>query len=62
MNKMMARKGIWKKIFGLLPQRQKFGFFLILAILGVSAILSQLTPLAIGYLTDHILTEQSVTF
>lgn len=35
---------------------------MILVILGVSAVLSQLTPLAVGYLTDHVLTQQSATF
>lgn len=33
-----------------------------LAILAVSAALSQLTPLTIGYLTDHVLAAQSATF
>ena len=33
-----------------------------MVILGVSAVLSQLTPLAVGYLTDHVLTQQSATF
>lgn len=33
-----------------------------LAILGISAVLSQLTPLAVGYLTDHVLTAQTATF
>ena len=28
----------------------------------MSAVLSQLTPLAVGYLTDHVLTQQSATF
>ena len=35
---------------------------MILVILGVSAVLSQLTPLAVGYLTDHVLTQQNATF
>ena len=38
------------------------GFFLILLILAVSAALSQLTPLAIGYLTDHVLAGQNASF
>ena len=54
--------GIGKKIFGLLPRRQKAGFFVVLLILGVSAVLSQLTPLAIGYLTDEVLTQQRTSF
>ncbi|EFB75937.1 ABC transporter, ATP-binding protein [Subdoligranulum variabile DSM 15176] len=53
---------VWKKIFALLPRKQKGEFFLVLAILAVSAVLSQLTPLTIGYLTDHVLAAQSATF
>ena len=52
----------WKKLFELLPERQKAGFFFILIILGVSAVLSQLTPLAVGYLTDHVLAEPTGDF
>lgn len=62
MNQKETPKKIWRKIFDLLPQRQKTGFFLILVILGVSAVLSQLTPLAVGYLTDRVLAEPNVTF
>ena len=32
------------------------------AILGISAVLSQMTPLAVGYLTDHVLAAKSATF
>lgn len=53
---------VWKKIFALLPQKQKLEFFLVLAILAVSAVLSQLTPLAVGYLTDHVLAAETTTF
>ena len=53
---------VWKKIFALLPQKQKLEFFLVLAILAVSAVLSQLTPLAVGYLTDHVLAAETATF
>ena len=38
------------------------GFFLILLILAVSAALSRLTPLAVGYLTDHVLAGQNASF
>ena len=57
-----TRRKIWKNIFALLPRKQKSGFFLILLILAVSAVLSQLTPLAIGYLTDHVLAGQNASF
>lgn len=51
-----------EKIYALLPKRQKSGFVLILLILGVSAVLSQLTPLAVGYLTDHVLAGENASF
>ena len=53
---------IYRKIYALLEKKQRRGFLLILLILGISAVLSQLTPLAIGYLTDDILAEQHVNF
>ena len=62
MNTTAESRQLWKKIFVLLPQRQKLGFFIILLILAVSAALSQITPLAIGYLTDHVLAEQNIAF
>lgn len=62
MQKPENRRRIWKSIFALLPRKQKSGFFLILLILAVSAVLSQLTPLAIGYLTDHVLAGQNASF
>lgn len=62
MQKPENRRKIWKSIFVLLPRKQKSGFFLILLILAVSAVLSQLTPLAIGYLTDHVLAGQNASF
>lgn len=52
---------ICKQMFALLPRKQKLEFWIVLAILGVSAVLSQLTPLAIGYLTDHVLAARSAT-
>ena len=62
MQKPENRRKIWKSIFALLPRKQKSGFFLILLILAVSAALSRLTPLAIGYLTDHVLAGQNASF
>ena len=62
MQNLEKRQKIWKSIFALLPRKQKSGFFLILLILGVSAVLSQLTPLAVGYLTDHVLAGQNASF
>lgn len=57
-----TRKKIWKDIFGLLSAKQKRGFLWILVILAVSAVLSQLTPLAVGYLTDHVLAGERADF
>lgn len=62
MQKPENRRKIRKSIFALLPRKQKSGFFLILLILAVSAVLSQLTPLAVGYLTDHVLAGQNASF
>lgn len=61
MNRRSAKK-IWKGIFELLPPRQKLGFLFILIILMISAVLSQLTPLAIGYMTDTVLAGEAVSF
>lgn len=51
-----------KKLGRLLERRQRAGFVVILLILGISAVLSQITPLAVGYLTDQVLAEQTVRF
>ena len=61
MNKQ-SKMRMGKKIFQLLPSRQKWGFAIILVILAVSAVLSQVTPLAIGYLTDHVLAQRGTSF
>ena len=58
----VSTKKVSKKIFELLPKKQKLGFFFILVILAVSAVLSQLTPLAVGYLTDHVLSGENSSF
>ena len=53
---------IWKNIFDLLDKRHKRRFLWIAVILAVSAVLSQLTPLAVGYLTDHVLAGGRTDF
>nr|WP_297178047.1 ABC transporter ATP-binding protein [uncultured Agathobaculum sp.] len=53
---------IWKNIFDLLDRRHKRRFLWIAVILAVSAVLSQLTPLAVGYLTDHVLAGGRTDF
>lgn len=50
------------KLYGLLDRKQKLGFLLIIIIMMISAGLSQLTPKAIGWLTDDILTKNQVDF
>lgn len=55
-------KNLFKKVFGLLDKKQKFSFLIIILILGVSAVLSQITPLAIGYLTDTVLAQENIIF
>ena len=62
MDKKASGKKIWRNIFDLLPSKQKLRFLWILVILVVSAVLSQLTPLAVGYLTDHVLDSQDIAF
>lgn len=59
---MKRQKGLlslWKQIFGLLQRRQKRSFWLVLLILAVSAGLSQILPLAVGYLTDSVLADRA---
>lgn len=60
--KREAPRQIYRKIYALLEKKQRRGFLVILLILGVSAVLSQITPLAVGYLTDDILAQQDVSF
>lgn len=61
----MERRHAWtliRKLAGLLEKRQRCGFVVILAILAFSAALSQVTPLAVGYLTDQVLQAETVDF
>ena len=53
---------IYSKIFKMLSKRQKFNFVLIIAIMMISAFLTQLLPLSIGNLTDNILSKEELTF
>lgn len=63
---LMKRKGNIKDIFGklyrLLDRRQKIIFGVILVIMAVSAGLTQLTPKAVGWLTDDLLAQDQVSF
>lgn len=53
---------ILKKIYGLLDFRQKRNFVFIIIIMIVSAGLTQLTPKAVGSLTDDILVREQISF
>lgn len=53
---------VLKKIYKLLDNKQKLRFIVIIVIMMVSAFLAQLTPKAIGWLTDDILTKNEISF
>lgn len=56
------KKSLFKKIYDILDTKQKVSFLLVLLLLGISAVLSQITPLAIGYLTDQVLSQDEIVF
>ena len=58
----MKKDCLWKRIYGMLNQRQKLNFIIIIGIMIVSAILSQLLPISIGTLTDDILNQSQLSF
>lgn len=53
---------IYRKIYQMLTKRQKINFIWIFLIMVVSAILSQLLPIAIGVLTDDVLGQNDLSF
>jgi len=53
---------ILKKVYKLLDKKQKVCFGFIVLIMIISATLSQMTPKAIGWLTDDILMQSEVSF
>lgn len=55
-------KKVLGKIYRLLDFKQKIKFLIIILIMIVSAVLTQMTPKAIGWLTDDILNVNGVTF
>ena len=55
-------KSVLNKLYHLLTKRQKITFIIIIIIMIISAGLTQITPKAIGWLTDDILTKNEVTF
>lgn len=62
MKKKNNVKNVLKKLYKLLDKKQKRNFIIIIIIMVVSAGLAQLTPKAIGWLTDDILVENQVDF
>jgi len=62
MKKKNSIKTILKKLYQLLDKRQKIMFGIIVLIMIISAFLTQVTPKAIGWLTDDILTGNEVAF
>lgn len=55
-------KKVLGKIYRLLDFKQKIKFLIIILIMIVSAVLTQITPKAIGWLTDDVLNVNGVTF
>lgn len=53
---------VLKKIYRLLDKKQKIRFIIIVLIMIISATLAQMTPKAIGWLTDDILSKDSISF
>ncbi len=51
-----------KKLYKILTKKQKVSFIIIVFIMIVSAGLTQITPKAIGWLTDDILTKSEISF
>ena len=55
-------KQVLKKVYQILEKKQKMIFVLIVLIMIVSAALTQVTPKAIGWLTDDVLNGEEVSF
>lgn len=60
--KSSSMKNVLKKLYKILNKRQKISFGIIVAIMIISAGLTQITPKAIGWLTDDILTQSEIAF
>ena len=61
-NKNDSIKSVLKKLYTILTKKQKIIFGIIIIIMIVSAGLTQITPKAIGWLTDDILTQNEIAF
>ena len=60
--KKNSLSNVLKKIYKLLDKKQKVKFLIIILIMIFSSILAQMTPKAIGWLTDDILSIDSISF
>lgn len=60
--KKRSLKQILGKIYRLLDFKQKLKFIIIILIMITSAVLTQLTPKAIGWLTDDVLNVNGISF
>ncbi len=55
-------RSLAKQLYGLLDSRRKRNFIYILVAMALSAVLTQVTPKAIGWLTDDILLREQIQF
>lgn len=55
-------KKLYRQMFTFLNKKQKIEFVFVLLILVCSAALTQFTPVAVGYLTDHVLAGKNIEF
>ena len=55
-------KLVLKKLYSILTRKQKISFAIIIIIMIISAVLTQITPKTIGWLTDDILTQNEIAF
>lgn len=55
-------KNVLKKLYKILTRKQKISFLIIVLIMIISAGLTQITPKAIGWLTDDVLTQSEIAF
>ncbi|MBS7008071.1 hypothetical protein [Anaerostipes sp.] len=58
----MKTQQILKKVYSLLDWKQTITFIIIVFIMIISSILTQITPKAIGWLTDDILSQTELYF
>lgn len=58
----MSEKNLFYRIYAMLTRKQKCNFVVILIIMLVSAGLSQLLPIAIGELTNDVLSQANLSF